>query len=304
MMRFAGIFPILQTPFDEQAELDVESLRTEVAYCLNAGAHGVVIPANASEFFALSDAERMQVAEIVLAEVGSRVPVVISCSGVSTPAAVAFVRHAVAHGADGIMVMPPYVRRPSEAGVLAYYQAVADAAGDRPVIVQNAEPPLGTPLSIPALVKLLEGTPGIRYVKEEVTPSGQRMSALMQAAGDRLLGAFGGQNGIWMLTELDRGACGNMPNCATVDVHVRIYNLYTAGLRDEAEALHARLLPLLTLGSQYGVAFAKEILHQRGVIRTKVARDPQPAALDCWDIAEVQRQMERLGISRRVTPRA
>jgi dihydrodipicolinate synthase/N-acetylneuraminate lyase len=294
MTRFAGIYPILQTPFDEQGEVDVESLRQEVAFCLGAGVHGLVIPANASEFFSLSDAERMRVSEIVLAEVGGRVPVVISCNGVSTPAAVAFTRHATAHGADGIMVMPPYVRRPGEAGVLAYYETVAEAAGGRPVIVQNAEPPLGTPLSVAALVKLMERAPGIRYVKEEVTPSGQRMSALIQSAGDRLLGAFGGQNGIWMLSELDRGSCGNMPNCATVDVHVRIYNLHAAGKRDEAETLHLRLLPLLVLGSQYGVAFAKDLLHRRGVIRTNVARDPQPAALDAWDHAEVDRCLSRL----------
>jgi 4-hydroxy-tetrahydrodipicolinate synthase len=294
MTRFAGIYPILQTPFDDSGALDLDSLRNEVAFCLQAGAHGLVIPANASEFFTLSDAERLQVTEVVLDEAAGWVPVIISCNGVSAPAAVAFTRHAVAHGADGIMVLPPYVRRPGEAGVLAYYEAVADAAGGRPVIVQNAEPPLGTPLSIPSLLKLLDRAPGIQYVKEEVTPSGQRMSALLQAAGDRLMGAFGGQNGIWMLTELDRGSCGNMPNCATVDAHVRIFDLYRDGRRDEAEALFLHLLPLLVLGSQYGVAFAKDLLHRRGVIRTKVARDPQPASLDRWDWAEVDRCLERL----------
>ncbi|MDR7418242.1 MAG: dihydrodipicolinate synthase family protein [Armatimonadota bacterium] len=294
MTRFEGIYPILQTPFDESGALDLESLRREVAFCLRAGAHGLVIPANASEFFTLSDAERFEVTEVVLTEAAGRVPVIVSCNGVSTPPAVAFTRHAVLHGADGIMVLPPYVRRPGEAGVLAYYEAVADAAGGRPVIVQNAEPPLGTPLSVSSLAKLLDRAPAIQYVKEEVTPSGQRMSALMRAAGPRLLGAFGGQNGIWMMTELDRGSCGNMPNCATVDVHVRIFNLYRSGERDQAEALYLQFLPLLVLGSQYGVAFAKEVLHRRGVIRTKVARDPQPAALDEWDLAEVTRALERL----------
>ena len=294
MTKFAGIYPILQTPFDDRGAIDVESLKREVAFCLRAGAHGLVIPANGSEFFTLSDAERLQVTEVALSEARGKAPIVISCNGVSTQAAVAFVRHAVAHGADGIMALPPYVRRQGEAGVLSYYEAVADAAEGRSVIVQNAEPPLGTPLSIPALLKLLDRVPGIRYVKEEVTPSGQRMSALIQAAGERLDGAFGGQNGIWMLNELDRGSCGNMPNCATVDAHVHIYNLYTTGRRDEAEALYLRLLPLLTLGSQYGVAFAKELLHRRGVIRTKVIRDPQPASLDRWDLADVDRYLDHL----------
>lgn len=294
MNRFAGILPILQTPFDDDGAVDADSLRREVVFCLNAGAHGLVIPANASEFFTLSDTERLHVAEVVLAEAHGRVPVIISCNGVSAQAAVAFTRHAVAHGADGIMVLPPYVRRPGEAGVLAYYEAVTEAAEGRPVIVQNAEPPLGTPLSITALVKLMERVPGIRYVKEEVTPSGQRMSALIRTAGDLLHGVFGGQNGLWLLNELDRGSCGNMPASGLIDAHVRIYTLYREGKRDEAEALSVRLLPLLNLGSQYGVAFAKELLWRRGVIRTKVARDPQAASLDQWDLADLERFMEGL----------
>lgn len=294
MTRLAGIYPILQTPFDDDAALDLESLRREVAFCLRAGVHGVVIPAIASEFFVLSDAERMQVAEVVLKEVEGRVPVVISCNGVSPHAAVAFTRHAVAHGADAIMALPPYVRRPDEAGVMAYYQAVAGAAGGRPVIVQNADPPMGTPLSIPALVRLIQGTAGIHYVKEEVTPGGHRMTALIDAAGDRLHGIFGGQNGLWMLNELDRGACGNMPASGLVDVHVRIYTLYREGRRADAEALSERLLPLLNLGSQYGVAFAKELLWRRGVIRTRVARDSQAPALDRYDVADLERFLDAL----------
>lgn len=233
----------------------------------------------------------MQVTEAVLDRVHGRVPVIVSVNGVSSHAAVGFTRHAIEHGADDVMALPPYVRRSGEAGVHAYYEAVADAADGRPVIIQNAEPPLGTPLAIPSLVRLIERAPTIRYVKEEVNPGGHRMTALLRAAGDRIDGVFGGLNGIWLLGELDRGACGNMPNCALVDVQVRTYTLYREGQRDEAEALHLRLLPLLVLGSQYGVAFAKEVLWRRGVLRTKFARDPQAAALDDHDVADLERYL-------------
>jgi len=68
MTHFAGIFPILQTPFDDDGGMDLESLRSEIAFCLEAGVHGLVIPANASEFFTLSDSERMCLAEVLLGE--------------------------------------------------------------------------------------------------------------------------------------------------------------------------------------------------------------------------------------------
>ena len=39
MTRFAGIFPILQTPFDESGAIDFQSLRREIDFCLRAGVH-------------------------------------------------------------------------------------------------------------------------------------------------------------------------------------------------------------------------------------------------------------------------
>ena len=53
-----GIFVIVVTPFTASHELDEESLRKEVRFCIEAGAAGLVGPANASEFPLLSDEER------------------------------------------------------------------------------------------------------------------------------------------------------------------------------------------------------------------------------------------------------
>src|SRR3954468_5813908 len=44
-----GIFPVLQTPLDADGELDIASLRREVRFCIEAGAHGLVFPALGSE---------------------------------------------------------------------------------------------------------------------------------------------------------------------------------------------------------------------------------------------------------------
>ena len=50
-----GIFPVLQTPLDADGELDIASLRREVCFCIEAGAHGLVFPALGSELQYLSD---------------------------------------------------------------------------------------------------------------------------------------------------------------------------------------------------------------------------------------------------------
>ncbi|MDQ2996093.1 MAG: dihydrodipicolinate synthase family protein, partial [Chloroflexota bacterium] len=71
-----GIFVILVTPFTETYELDEASLRKQVRFCMAAGAHGLVGPANASEFSTLSDDERKRWIEIVVTEADGQVPVI------------------------------------------------------------------------------------------------------------------------------------------------------------------------------------------------------------------------------------
>ena len=73
-----GIMPIVATPFSESGALDEGGLRRLVDFCIEAGATGLVGPANASEFSTLSDDERRRWIEIAVAAAGGRVPVVAS----------------------------------------------------------------------------------------------------------------------------------------------------------------------------------------------------------------------------------
>ncbi len=58
-----GLFTIPVTPFTDYGALDVASLRRLIAFCVEAGAHGIVAPVNASEGPFLTDEERRQVVE-------------------------------------------------------------------------------------------------------------------------------------------------------------------------------------------------------------------------------------------------
>src|SRR5690606_38418854 len=89
--------------------------------------------------------------------------------------------------------------------------------------------------------------------------------------------------GLYLVDELQRGACGNMPAGGMVDIQVKVYNLYVAGDVEAAEALNLRLLPLLNYAAIYGVTFHKYILWRRGVLDSPFARDPQRTSLDEHD---------------------
>src|SRR5687768_18494399 len=106
-MIFRGVYTIPVTPFTETGELDEESLRREVRFCLECGAHGIVAPVNASEFYTLTDEERLRVVRIVAEENAGRVPFVAGCSAVSVQHAAMLAREARAAGASAVMAMPP-----------------------------------------------------------------------------------------------------------------------------------------------------------------------------------------------------
>lgn len=291
-MGFAGIFQILHTPFTESGAIDYTSFERQIEYCVTAGVHGLVLPAMASEFFTLSDAERLDVVAFAAERISGRVPLVVGVQAITLPIAQHFAEHAARHDADALMAMPPYLRKVGKADVEAYYHHLAQF--DRPVIIQNAPAPVGSPLSPSELAELLAAETHIRYVKEEVPPILQRITQVIEAGGEYCDGVFGGANGLYLVDELQRGACGNMPAGGLVDVQVKIYEQYRAGNIAEAEDLNFALLPLLTYAAMYGVSFHKYVLWRRGVLDSPMVRDPQRTPLNSDDEVAINRLWERI----------
>ena len=280
-----GIFPIVVTPFGEGYELDEAGLRKVVHFCIEAGARGLVGPANASEFSTLSDDERKRWIEIVVHEAGGQIPVVASTTCGHALPAVALSLHAQQVGANCIMSMPPHVMHPDAAGCYEYY-ATLSAALDIPIMIQNYIGPVGTPMSPDLMARMCRELPHVEYIKEETIPSSRMMSLTIAAAGKDCRGVFGGQAGQYLLDEYRRGSVGNMPACQTTDLLQAVWDELEAGDEKAARVLFNRVLPLINYERQYGVALYKEVLYRRGVISCRASRTPGKQ-LDADDRAEV-----------------
>ena len=280
-----GIFPIVITPFTTTGALDEPSLRRIVRFSISAGAHGLVGPANASEFTTLSDAERRRWIEVVVDETGNQIPVVASVTAGHTLPALALAEHAQQTGADGVMAMPPHILHPDADGCYSYYQALSSAV-DLPVCIQNFSPPVGTPMSPQLLARMCLELEHVEYIKEETMPEPQRISETIAAAGPACKGVMGGQGGIYLLNEYPRGITGNMPACHTTDIFARIWQLLEANDQPAARSHFNRLLPLMNHERLYGVAVYKHVLVRRGIINTPTLRAPTPS-LDQHDLQEL-----------------
>ncbi|MCZ6741752.1 MAG: 4-hydroxy-tetrahydrodipicolinate synthase [Alphaproteobacteria bacterium] len=132
---FKGSFTALITPFKD-GKVDHKTFQDLVRRQLDAGTHGVVPVGTTGESPTLSHEEHMRVTELCIEVVQGQIPVIAGTGSNSTEEAIMLQRHAKAAGADAGLVVTPYYNKPTQAGLIAHYTAIADAVV-LPIIIYN-----------------------------------------------------------------------------------------------------------------------------------------------------------------------
>ena len=284
----AGVFPVLATPLNVDGSPDEPGLAAIARYVIGAGADGVVFPGVASEYETLTPDERTRLSDVVADEARGRTAYVVGGSAAEMATTEAGARRARGQGAAALMVMAPKTLTDA-AAVTAFFQRVAEAAGDVPIMLQNAPPPAGSGLPVAVVVAVARAVPQIAYIKEEAMPSGARITETLAHAPDTLRGVFGGAGGRYITDELARGAVGTMPACELAEMHVALLNAHRAGDRAGVRRLFNRMLPLLNFQAVFRMAMTKETLRRRGIIAHagKRAAGPELDAGDHRELSEL-----------------
>ena len=274
-MAFAGIHPILHTPFGpepEQAVLHTE-LAALVESMVDAGVQGVVALGLASEAPALTEAERDAICTTVARALARRLPFTVGVDG-GTAVAVDRARRAVGQGASALMVIPPAGASTPKL-LLEHFGRVADAAGT-PVLVQDAPQVTGVVLEPDVLERLAAAHPLVRSVKVEGLAAGPKISRLT-AAGLEVMAGWGG---LHYPESLERGAVGCMPGCDLAAALLAVHAAAGAGDRDAAERAYRAILPLLAYETQslaHLVLGEKRALRRAGLFSHETMRAPAPS---------------------------
>lgn len=285
-----GIFAIPMTPFDERDHIDENALRAEVQFCIESGVRGLCVPVMVSEFQLLSEDERRLMIRIPTEMCRpAGVTVIANCAALSTALAVRYARYAEDVGADAVIAMPPYMLKTDFESIFAYYRAIASAVSI-PVWIQNAS---AAPLTTDQVIRLCSEIENVGWVKQEVAPSTHTISALIQRQSPFIEGVMGGTGGLYLMTERARGACGVIVACEYCDLLQRIWDFLDAGQQAEAETLFDHLLPGIVLEGLMGMAYAKEIMVRRGVLKNNRVRN-QTHPLDADDLREIDRVFARI----------
>jgi 4-hydroxy-tetrahydrodipicolinate synthase len=261
-----GVVPIIPTPFDAAGEIDEPALGRLIEFAVRCRVGAVCLPAYASEFYKLTEEERVRVVGIAVRAARDRVAVVAQSNHPSARIAATIARANVAEGAALVSVALPRQFAVPEADHLDY---VAEVFGAVPVpcLLQDFNP-AGLAVGAGFCVKLLKRVPNFRYIKLEEPLMAAKVVAIRQATRNRV-GVLEGWGGMYMLDLIPAGICGVMPGLGVADVLQRAFLARKAGRSPQAFTLFESVLPQIVFSLQNMEFFhyaEKRLLVARGVL--------------------------------------
>jgi dihydrodipicolinate synthase/N-acetylneuraminate lyase len=285
--QLEGIYVIMQTPFQQNLEVDEESLRRESDFLVRCRVHGMVWPAGAGESSSISYNERLEFSQVIVKEVRGRTPVFIGVHGANKFEAMEYARHAEKIGADGLHALGPSDGS-SDPEILEDYFTAITSVSKLPLCIQVSTPGM-TP---DFLMRLSERLPTFRIAKEEGQRVPHNVTRYVQEGNRRLIPSTGG-GAMNLLNEMARNSGGTMAGAGFADILVAIWDLYHIGKKKEGRDLFSKFLLMAVLESQTGFVLQKEILRRRGgVFKTVVMRNTRKFSMDKGDLAELDEIME------------
>lgn len=243
-----GLGVALATPFLSDGGLDRSALVRLCQHVTGGGANFLVALGSTGEAAMLDAGERDAVIELVREHAGE-VPVFVGTGAPSTSQTIALSHRAAELGADGALVVVPPYTKPTQAGIVAHFRAVADAVPEFAIIAYNVPGRTGTNLT-PATLSQLWQLESVIAVKESSGDLGQiaRMATELPAqktllAGDDALAlpiiAVGGHGLVSVAGNLVPALMRDLVATARADA------------MEQAQAQNAALLPLFdALGNE------------------------------------------------------
>ncbi|RZU42899.1 5-dehydro-4-deoxyglucarate dehydratase [Edaphobacter modestus] len=172
-------FPV--THFNKDLAFDERPYREHISWLLEHNPAGLFAAGGTGEFFSLSPGEFSAVVKAAVDETAGRVPVLAGC-GYGTAMAKEFAKAAEDAGADGILLLPPYLLNSEAAGLAAHAEAVC-ASTKLGVIFYNRDNAIMDDVT---LAKLCERCPNLIGFKDGYGDI-ELMTRIYARLGDRLI---------------------------------------------------------------------------------------------------------------------
>lgn len=242
--QWAGVFTAITTPFNEALDVDHPFLADHANWLAESGCTGIVALGSLGEAATLTFDEKIAIVATLRNALPKKVPVVAGIAGLATAECVALAGRVRDVGADGLMVLPPYVYRGDWRETEAHFSAVLGAT-KLSCMLYNNPIAYGTDVSADQMAQLARHA-NLHAVKES-SGDVRRVTAIRERLGDRLE-MFAGMDDM-ILESIPMGAKGwiaGLVNAFPVE-SVRLFEAGLANRWPEARKIYEWFLPLLRL---------------------------------------------------------
>lgn len=258
--QLGTVLTAMVTPFGSDGSVDTDKAVRLANRLVDAGCDGLVLSGTTGESPTTADYEKLTLLRAVVDAVGDRARIIAGAGSNDTEHSVRLAEACAGVGAHGLLVVTPYYSRPSQAGLLAHFTAVADASAV-PVLLYDIPARSVVPIARDTIVKLAEH-PNIVGVKDA---KGDLHEAA-QIIAETGLAYYSGDDGL-NLPWLAMGATGYI----SVISHFAAGQLrdmkaaFAAGDVDTARKINASVAPLCNaMARTGGVTFSKAGLRLQG----------------------------------------
>ncbi len=240
-MKFEGAYAAIVTPFTNEDEINVEGMRSNVEYLSGEGIAGLVPCGSTGESATLTFEEHKKLIDITIDV--AKVPVVAGTGSNSTAEAVELTQYAQDAGADAALLIVPYYNKPTRAGLIKHFGAIANAT-ELPLILYNIPGRTALNMDAETVSALAHEHNNVAGIKE-ASANFSQVSDIVELTRDLNFSVISGDDGL-TLPMMALGATGVIS--VTADIFPKrmteLVQLCLAGNFSKARDVHYHLSPL------------------------------------------------------------
>jgi len=239
-----GCATALVTPFTTDGAVDEARMRALVERQIAGGVKLLVPCGTTGESATLSSEEQQRVIAITIAAAKGKARVIAGVGNNNTAVTIERAEAARAAGADAALVVGPYYNKPTQAGFLAHYRAIAAAVPGFPVVVYNVPGRTGSNIAAVTTLDLAREVDNVVAVKEASGDLSQIM-AILKGRPDGFKVLSGDDALTLAVIALGGDGLVSVASNEVPELMSRMTDLALAGDWTAARALHYQLLPLM-----------------------------------------------------------
>ncbi len=269
----SGIVPIIPTPFTEDESIDEPALRDLIEFAIRKGIKAACLPAYASEFYKLTDEEKLHVVKIAVSQAAGRMQIIAQCNHPSLKTAIRLAQENVVAGADLISIAIPRLFSLSDDSIFEYLSGFLASVPNTPVLIQDFNPG-GASISVVFIENLMKKHANFKYLKLEEPLCSPKFEAIIKATKGQI-GLLEGWGGLYMLELIPIGIVGVMPGLGVSDILQMVFDFRKNGENEKAFNLFEKVMPQIFFSLQNMELFhyvEKELLMARGVLKNSHVR--------------------------------